>query len=58
LAFEDGVRLDRYAFGIDIKRRRQFEQPRAARAAGVTDEMPVYRLRSSYVSLLLWEGAR
>lgn len=35
--------------------RRRVYQP-AARAAGVTGDMRVYRLRGSFVSLLLWEG--
>jgi integrase len=32
------------------------EQPAAARKAGVTGDMRPYRLRGSFVSLLLWEG--
>ena len=35
--------------------RRRVYKP-AAEAAGVTEDMRVYRLRGSYVSLLLWEG--
>jgi len=35
-------------------RRRIYQ--RAARAAGVTGDMRPYRLRGSFVSLLLWEG--
>ena len=35
--------------------RRRIYQPAAA-AAGVTGDMRPYRLRSSFVSLLLWEG--
>lgn len=35
--------------------RRRIYQP-AARAAGVTGDMRPYRLRGSFVSLLLWEG--
>ena len=35
--------------------RRRVYKP-AAIAAGVTDDMRVYRLRGSFVSLLLWEG--
>jgi integrase len=35
--------------------RRRVYQP-AARAAGVTGDLRVYRLRGSFVSLLLWEG--
>lgn len=35
--------------------RRRVYQP-AAKAAGVTGDMRVYRLRGSFVSLLLWEG--
>lgn len=35
--------------------RRRVYQP-AARACGVSDDMRAYRLRGSFVSLLLWEG--
>ena len=35
--------------------RRRVYQP-AAKAAGVTGDLRVYRLRGSFVSLLLWEG--
>ncbi len=35
--------------------RRRIYQP-AAKAAGVSGDMRVYRLRGSFVSLLLWEG--
>jgi site-specific recombinase XerD len=35
--------------------RRRIYQP-AAKAAGVTGDMHPYRLRGSFVSLLLWEG--
>lgn len=35
--------------------RRRVYQP-AAKAAGVTDDLRVYRLRGSFASLLLWEG--
>jgi site-specific recombinase XerD len=36
-------------------RRRRIYLP-AARRAGVTGDLRVYRLRGSFVSLLLWEG--